>query len=49
MLNYIGYEKEAKKIENAIEILIKEGEYLTKDLGGSLGTKEFTKKVIEKL
>ncbi|MCR2033280.1 isocitrate/isopropylmalate dehydrogenase family protein [Anaerofustis stercorihominis] len=49
MLNYIGYEKEAKKIENAIESLIKEGEYLTKDLGGSLGTKEFTKKVIEKL
>ena len=49
MLNYIGYEKEAKKIENAIESLIKEGKYLTKDLGGSLGTKEFTKKVIEKL
>lgn len=49
MLNYIGYKKEAKKIENAIESLIKEGKYLTKDLGGSLGTKEFTKKVIEKL
>lgn len=49
MLNYIGYKKEAKKIENAIESLIKEGKYLTKDLGGSLGTKEFTKKVIEKI
>ena len=49
MLNYIGYEKEAKKIENAIESLIKEGKYLTKDLGGSLGTNEFTKKVIEKI
>ena len=49
MLNYIGYEKEAKKIENAIESLIKEGKHLTKDLGGNLGTKEFTKKVIEKL
>ena len=49
MLNYIGYEKEAKKIENAIEGLIKEGKYLTKDLGGNLGTKEFTKRVIERL
>lgn len=49
MLNYIGYKKEAKKIENAIESLIKDGKYLTKDLGGSLGTKEFTKKVIEKI
>ncbi|MCQ4795455.1 isocitrate/isopropylmalate dehydrogenase family protein [Anaerofustis stercorihominis] len=49
MLNYIGYEKEAKKIENAIEVLIKEGKYLTKDLGGNLGTKEFTKRVIERL
>lgn len=49
MLNYIGYEKEAKKIENTIEGLIKEGKYLTKDLGGNLGTKEFTKRVIERL
>ena len=49
MLNYIGYEKEGKKIENAIEKLIKEGKYLTKDLGGNLGTKAFTEKVIEYL
>ncbi len=49
MLNYIGYTEEGAKIEKAIEELIKEGKYLTKDLGGDLGTKEFTKKVIERL
>ena len=49
MLNYIGYTKEGARIEKTIEELIKEGKYLTKDLGGDLGTKEFTKKVIERL
>ena len=49
MLNYIGYIKEGARIEKTIEELIKEGKYLTKDLGGDLGTKEFTKKVIERL
>lgn len=49
MLNYIGYKEEGARIEKTIEELIKEGKYLTKDLGGDLGTKEFTKKVIERL
>lgn len=49
MLNYIGYKEEGARIEKTIEELIKEGKYLTKDLGGNLGTKEFTKKVIERL
>ncbi|MGN8912801.1 isocitrate/isopropylmalate dehydrogenase family protein [Anaerofustis butyriciformans] len=49
MLNYIDYTKEGARIEKTIEELIKEGKYLTKDLGGDLGTKEFTKKVIERL
>lgn len=49
MLNYIGYVDEGKRIENAVEKLINEGKYLTKDLGGELGTKAYTKKVIEYL
>ena len=49
MLNYIGYKEEGARIEKTIEELIKEGKYLTQDLGGNLGTKEFTKKVIERL
>ena len=49
MLNYIGYKEEGAIIEKTIDELIKEGKYLTKDLGGNLGTKEFTKKVIERL
>lgn len=49
MLKYIGYDDEAKKIEKAIEDIIREGKFLTKDLGGNMGTKEFTQKVIEKI
>ena len=49
MLKYIGYDDEANKIEKAIEYIIREGKFLTKDLGGDMGTKEFTQKVIEKI
>ncbi len=49
MLKHIGYEKEGFRIEEAITSLINEGKYITKDLGGTLGTKEFTQKVIERL
>ncbi|WP_434293538.1 isocitrate/isopropylmalate dehydrogenase family protein [Clostridium botulinum] len=49
MLNYIGENEKAKKIENAIEKVFVEGKYLTEDLGGSSTTEEFTKAVIENL
>ncbi|EKN41073.1 isocitrate/isopropylmalate family dehydrogenase, partial [Clostridium botulinum CFSAN001627] len=49
MLNYIGENEKAKKIENAIEKVFVEGKYLTEDLGGSSTTEEFAKAIIENL
>ncbi|MBY6798303.1 isocitrate/isopropylmalate dehydrogenase family protein [Clostridium botulinum] len=49
MLNYIGENEKAKKIENAIEKVFVEGKYLTEDLGGSSTTEEFTRAIIENL
>ncbi|MFV0503702.1 MAG: isocitrate/isopropylmalate dehydrogenase family protein [Lachnospirales bacterium] len=49
MLKYLNMEDYAKKLENAIINLYKEGKYLTKDLGGTTTTDEFTKGIIEKL
>ena len=49
MLSYMGYVKEAEKIEKAVEDTIREGKNLTRDLGGELGTKEFTECLIKKL
>ena len=49
MLKYIGNESEANKIENALEIVLKEGKVLTKDLGGCATTEEFTNEIISKL
>ena len=49
MLKYIGYQKEANKIDNALQSVLKEGKVLTKDLGGSATTDEFTNEIISKL
>ena len=49
MLNYIDEKDSAKKIENALFEVMKEGKYLTKDLGGSATTKEFSEEIIKKL
>lgn len=49
MLNYIGENEKAKKIENSIEKVFVEGKCLTEDLGGSSTTEEFTKAIIENL
>ena len=49
MLKYIGKNTEAEKIENAIETVLKNGTVLTKDLGGSATTTEFTDEIIKNL
>lgn len=49
MLSHMGLQKEAEKINKAILKTIKEGKYLTRDLGGKTGTTEFTKAIIENL
>lgn len=49
MLKYIGEDKPAYRIENAVESVLKEGKYLTGDLGGNSTTSEFTDAVISKM
>ncbi|MCJ7689173.1 MAG: isocitrate/isopropylmalate dehydrogenase family protein [Clostridiaceae bacterium] len=49
MLRYIGENDAADKIQKAVEDVLKEGKYLTRDLGGNTGTSEFTEVVINKM
>lgn len=49
MLDYIGENDVAKKIEQALFETLKEGKYLTKDLGGNSTTVEFANEIIRKL
>ncbi|MBD7913346.1 MULTISPECIES: isocitrate/isopropylmalate family dehydrogenase [Clostridium] len=49
MLRYLGETEAANKIEKAISKVLGEGKYVTSDLGGQLGTTEFTDKIIETL
>ena len=49
MLNHIHEENIAAKIKNAYDAVLAEGKVLTRDLGGSAGTNEFTEALIAKL
>jgi isocitrate dehydrogenase (NAD+) len=49
MLNHIHEEAIASKIKAAYDAILAEGKTLTRDLGGSAGTKEFTDALISKL
>ena len=49
MLKYIGEYDAAEKIEKALIKVLKEGNKLTRDMGGNLGTDEFANAVIEKM
>ncbi|MBA5850123.1 isocitrate dehydrogenase (NAD(+)) [Clostridium sp. cel8] len=49
MLRHIGEKEAAQRIEKSVESLLKEKKYLTCDLGGNLGTREFTDALISKL
>lgn len=49
MLQYLKEDKIAKKIENALFEVFKEGKVLTSDLGGCAKLKEFTDEIIKKL
>ncbi len=48
MLEYIKENEKAKKIENALFEVFKEGKILTKDLKGNTSTKEFSNEIIKK-
>lgn len=47
MLQSIGYEKESKLLNKAIEKLLSDENNFTKDLGGNLNTDEFTNKILK--
>ena len=49
MLNHIGENNAAQKIENALFEFLKEGKILTKDLKGNATTSEFTNEIIKKI
>lgn len=49
MLKYLGETEAANKIETAVESVLREGKYLTEDLGGNTTTSGFTKAIIGKM
>ena len=49
MLRHILLFEYADKIQNAIFQVLKEGQYLTKDLGGNAMTTEYTEAIIKYL
>ena len=49
MLDYLGEKFMADKLSNAVMKTIKEGIYITADIGGSASTDEFTEEVIKNL
>jgi len=46
MLEHLGESAAARRIEVALVKVYKEGKHVTKDVGGTAGTKEFTDAVI---
>jgi isocitrate dehydrogenase (NAD+) len=49
MLKYIGEQDSAEKIEKALKKIYSEGKILTRDLGGTATTTEFTQAIIDAL
>ena len=49
MLKTMGYGRFSDLIREAIFNVYREGRYLTADVGGKTGTKEFTKRIIDEV
>ena len=49
MLQHMGERAVSDKIERAIFDVLTEGKHVTRDLGGTAGTAEFTDAIIDKL
>ncbi|MEO7728253.1 MAG: isocitrate/isopropylmalate dehydrogenase family protein [Burkholderiales bacterium] len=49
MLRYIGENDAAARIETALTAVLAAKEHVTRDLGGTAGTREMTKAIVEKL
>jgi len=49
MLDHLGERSAARRIENALEKVLREGKHITQDVDGKAGTEEFTDAVISSL
>ena len=49
MLKYVGEQKIAERIEDAVWQVLEEGSHKTRDVGGTADTAEFTDAIIDKL
>jgi len=49
MLEWLGEETQAKKVESAVASVIKEGKVLTRDVGGNAGTLDVAREVVRKM
>lgn len=49
MLRRLGYDKQARRIENAVDEVIRDGTVLTPDLGGKSKTEEVTAEVLKRI
>jgi isocitrate/isopropylmalate dehydrogenase len=49
MLNYLGESRWAERVENAVVTVLREGKYLTPDLGGDSTTYKVTEAIIDAL
>jgi isocitrate dehydrogenase (NAD+) len=49
MLQHLGYNAEAERIENAVKAVLKEGKALTPDLKGAASSKQFTDAVLARM
>lgn len=49
MLTHLGYLDAAKKLEDAVDAVVRRGDILTPDLGGSATTQEVTDAVLSYL
>lgn len=47
MLKYLGYVKEAERVEKGIEHVLGQRDYITPDLGGEAGTQEMASAIID--
>lgn len=49
MLNNMGLPRFASMIKQAIKNVYQEGQYLTRDVGGTTSTTDFTKRVVDEI
>ncbi|MFO0727451.1 MAG: isocitrate/isopropylmalate dehydrogenase family protein [Myxococcota bacterium] len=49
LLRRLGYGKEADRVESAVRAVLEEGKVRTPDLGGSAGSKEYTRALVERV